>query len=83
MERGSKAQKFPRPEACRKNIPKCGEMWENGGKWVRMCRFWQTEWENGDKQAPKKVKNGGFLCYGTVGGGMLGDGWRKNGGKWG
>ena len=51
------------------------------GEDVFFLFFWKTEWQNGDKPPPKRRKMVVFSPTGTWGGGKLGDGQRKNGGK--
>ena len=51
---------------------------------MKMCPFWKPEWKNGDKPRAKWWKMAVFSANGTLGGGggVLGDGQRKNEGKW-
>ena len=60
-----------------------GKIWGNGGKWVKMCRFWKTEWKNGDKPPRKRRKTVVFSADGSQGVRILGNGRRKKRGEMG
>ena len=56
---------------------------EQWGKWVKMCCFWKTEWTNSAKPPPRRWKLVVSSADGTQGAGILGDGRRNTGQKWG
>ena len=47
------------------------KIWENGGEWVKMCRFGKTERDNGDKPPPKRWKMVVFSADETQGCGYI------------
>ena len=58
-----------------------GKICKNGGKWVQMCHFSETEWENDDKPPKKRWKLVVSVLMGHRASVILGNGRRKNGGK--